>query len=39
MTKIIATALVALALVGGAATANAGNSIMVHGYQGTAYGK
>ncbi len=37
MSKLISTAIVALALASGAATANA-NTIMVHGYQGTAYG-
>ena len=37
MSKLIATAVVALAIVGGTASANAG-TIQVHGYQGTAYG-
>ena len=37
MSKLIATALVALAVAGSAAPASA-DTIMVHGYQGTAYG-
>ncbi len=37
MSKLISTAIVALALAGGTATANA-DTIMVHGYLGTAYG-
>ena len=37
MSKLIATALVALAVAGSAAPASAG-SIEVHGFKGTAYG-
>ena len=37
MSKLIATAVVALAIVGGTAPANA-DTITVHGFEGTAYG-
>ncbi len=37
MTSILKTAIVALALIGGAASANA-DTFTVHGYLGTAYG-
>lgn len=38
MTRTIASIAVALSLLSGASVAQAGGSLMVHGYQGTNYG-